>query len=247
MRAYLSLKHNNDGSSGGAADGSFEEEFPSFIASRVRNIRHRPLLTKIPLFNLSQGGSSRDQDRVTNVAFMTALTARATEEILMNGMRIFEQGDIAQECYVLTSGKAVVLVPDDQDQDQQVLLCNAGSVLGAESFFSGLMMPIGIKILGTSRTLKLTNSARDDLFEAFPEQGRSIMGMLTDLVAQKKSCAEDAIEAGECCVRRPRRGHWSSPPPRHHCRCPSARLHLYLSPFGCRSITLFVVCQRYFV
>ena len=78
-----------------------------------------------------------------------------------------------------------------------MLLCNAGSVLGAESFFSGLMMPYAIKILGTSRTLKLTNSERDDLFDGFPEQGRWIMGQLTDLNAQKKRCAEDAIESGK--------------------------------------------------
>eukprot|EP00618_Florenciella_parvula_P000630 CAMPEP_0119466174 /NCGR_PEP_ID=MMETSP1344-20130328/951_1 /TAXON_ID=236787 /ORGANISM="Florenciella parvula, Strain CCMP2471" /LENGTH=954 /DNA_ID=CAMNT_0007498471 /DNA_START=242 /DNA_END=3106 /DNA_ORIENTATION=- len=195
MRAYLSLKHNFNGSSGGAADGSFEEMFPSFIASKVRNIRHRPLLNKIPLFNGGGGDGDGQDARVTDVAFMTALTARATEEVLMDGMRIFEQDDIAQECYVLTSGKAVVLVPDNDDQEQEVLICNAGSVLGAESFFSGLMMPYAIKILGTSRTLKLTNSERDDLFDGFPEQGRWIMGQLTDLNAQKKKCAEDAIES----------------------------------------------------
>ena len=197
MRAYLSLKHNFNGSSGGAADGSFEEMFPSFIASKVRNIRHRPLLNKIPLFNGGGGDGDGQDARVTDVAFMTALTARATEEVLMDGMRIFEQDDIAQECYVLTSGKAVVLVPDNDDQEQEVLICNAGSVLGAESFFSGLMMPYAIKILGTSRTLKLTNSERDELFHGFPEQGRWIMGQLTDLNAQKKRCAEDAIEYGE--------------------------------------------------
>lgn len=195
MKAYLALKHNPAGNTnGGAADGTFEEEFPGFIASRIRNIRHRPLLTKIPLF--SQVGAD-EEERITSVMFMTALTARAQEEILMDGMRIFEQGDIVQECYVLTSGKAAIVVPDDSDHEQRVLMCNAGAVLGAESFFSGLMMPFAITIVGTSRTLKLTKSDRDALFDAFPEQGRSILGQLTSLVDQKKQCAKVAIESCE--------------------------------------------------
>ena len=96
-KAYLALKHNPEGTTnGGAADSTFEEEFPSFIASRIRNIRHRPLLTKIPLFMNATPVGTDDEERITGVAFMTALTARAQEEVLMDGMRVFEQGDIVQ-------------------------------------------------------------------------------------------------------------------------------------------------------
>ena len=101
----------------------------------------------------------------------------------MDGMRIFDVGDIAQETYVLTAGVATIEVPDDSGQKQSLIMCGEGSVLGAESFFSGLMMPFAVTIHGgISTVLKITDADRDALFEAFPEQGRNIMGQLSVLL-----------------------------------------------------------------
>jgi hypothetical protein len=44
-----------------------------------------------------------------------------------------------------------------------------GAVLGDVSFFSGIVMPWALRIVGVVRALKLTETDRNALFEAFPE------------------------------------------------------------------------------
>ena len=64
--------------------------------------------------------------------------------------------------------------------------------------------------MGNTRALKLTEHARDMLFEAYPEQGRRVMG---DLVAEQKKLvdlsekvlreAEAAAEEKAACPKGP--------------------------------------------
>jgi CRP-like cAMP-binding protein len=176
MRRCIDLEHAQ--ASSGAASGAFEASFPNFVTSRARNLRHRPLLSKVDLFTNGKAD-------ISNSEFLTALTARANEETLMDGLRVFEANDVAQETYVLAHGSAVILIPDDNGIEQVVHTYGPGEVLGAESFFTGLALPWAVLIVGFTRALKLAEQDKTKLFEAFPEDrhnvGRNLATIITDM------------------------------------------------------------------
>jgi hypothetical protein len=108
MKAYINLQSVS--SFVNSAD--FELKLPSFLSAKARNLRHRPVLSRVPLLadtddvyastrsedSGNEGTGLEDQRSNTRQhRFLTALTARMQEAVLMDGVRLFEAGDIAQE------------------------------------------------------------------------------------------------------------------------------------------------------
>jgi ankyrin repeat protein len=178
MRRCIELEHAQ--ASAGNASGAFEASFPNFVTSRARNLRHRPMLERVELFN---GGTAAASE------FLTALTARAAEEVLMDGLRVFEANDVAQEAYILREGTANILIPDDTGCEQVVHTYGPGEVLGSESFFTGLSLPWSVRIVGFTRALKLTEADKRSLFAAFPEDGRAVARSLAVIVTDMRKSA----------------------------------------------------------
>lgn len=84
MRQYIATQQNQQDQGAG---GAFEATFPMFIAARARYLRHRPLIYAVPLF--AGGANGGDMSRSEH-HFLTAVTSRAVEEVLMDGLRVLE-------------------------------------------------------------------------------------------------------------------------------------------------------------
>jgi len=68
-----------------------------------------------------------------------------------------------------------------------------GGVLGAESFFSGLDMPWAVRVVGVTRALKLAESDRDALFDAFTDQERRIFTALVSNMQSRQTKIEGMV------------------------------------------------------
>eukprot|EP00965_Chrysotila_dentata_P154346 5101067-Pleurochrysis_carterae.AAC.1 len=112
----------------------------------------------------------------------------------MSGVRVFEAGDIAQELWVIRTGKAALMVFDSAGYEQPVHSFTDGGLLGASSFFTGLPMHWSIKISAATTALKLTESDRDALFTAFPEEASRIADEISQMVAELRRNANAILE-----------------------------------------------------
>ena len=93
MKAYIGLRLSSS-----YVSADFEASLPPFLQARIRNVRHRPLLSSIPLLagEAHVSAAASDNERVASLHFLTALISRLSEVVLMDGVRVFEPHDVVQ-------------------------------------------------------------------------------------------------------------------------------------------------------
>ena len=79
---------------------------------------------------------------------------------------------------MIAEGAAEILVPDAAGVEHRVALRGVGDLLGAESAFSGAVMPWAVRAVGTTRALKLTEADTAALFDAFASDARRVNRVL---------------------------------------------------------------------
>ena len=116
----------------------------------------------------------------TSPHFLSAATARVTEEVLLDGLRVFEANDVAHAVYIIADGEAELLCADAAGVEHRVATCSIGDVIGAESAFTGNVMPWAARAVGATRALKLASADIAALFEGFAADERRVTRVLID-------------------------------------------------------------------
>jgi hypothetical protein len=151
------------------------DSFPAAVKTQVREALHAHVVKEVALF------------RGTSGIFIKTIVSQCEEEQFMDGMTVLSELDLVNECYILMSGEAEVLmrVPDDVGGGVEVAgRLGPGAVLGGHGLLCGQLQPWTIRIVSDAHALKITRAEIDDLASKLPTDFSRLLNNLNNANAQ---------------------------------------------------------------
>jgi CRP/FNR family transcriptional regulator len=104
---------------------------------------------------------------------LATIAGIAQEVHLLDGDTLFEEGDVGESLYLVSAGKIVIVV-----DEQEVAILERNACLGEMALISGLPRSATARALGEARLLRIGSDDFDNLLSSEPEIPHALLKTL---------------------------------------------------------------------
>jgi CRP/FNR family cyclic AMP-dependent transcriptional regulator len=128
-----------------------------------------------------------------DAATLDRLSATTTEHRLRRGDKLFEEGDVASDLYIVGSGRIAIANKSIDGRESMVALMEAGDLFGEMGLFDGLGRSAEARALEPSIVVSLPYRPIRELYEAKPQLLWAVVRMLAGRLRNMDEALADAV------------------------------------------------------